>query len=89
MWDRECCTTTVDWDRSTPVSCLTLHSSVSGVGLAQGLVHPLGGVAAHARYPVRVAVERHGDRGVAEQVLDEPGARITREQDREAPMRLF
>ena len=42
----------------------------------------------HAGYPVRVAVEGHGYRGVPEQVLDEPGGRITREQDREAPMRL-
>jgi hypothetical protein len=53
MRDRECSTTTVDWDRGTPVSCLALHSSVSGVGLAQRLVHPFGGVATHARYPMR------------------------------------
>jgi hypothetical protein len=38
--------------------------------LAQRLVHPIGGVAAHGKYPVRVAVEGHRDRGVAKQVLD-------------------
>ena len=27
---------------------------------AECLVHPVGGSAAHARYPVRVAIERHG-----------------------------
>jgi hypothetical protein len=80
MRDRECSTATVDWDRSTPVSCLALHSSVSEVGLAQRLVHPFGGVAAHARYPVRVAVESYGDRGVAKQMLDELRMCTTREQ---------
>ncbi len=70
MRDRECFTALVDWDGSTHVSCLAYSPRASGVGLTQRLVHPIGGVAAHGRYPVRVAVEGHGDRGVAKQLLD-------------------
>ena len=47
------------------------------------------GVLGVPRQPKGVRAGEMDHRGVAEQVLDEPGARITREQDREAPMRLF
>jgi hypothetical protein len=38
---------------------------------AECLVHPVGGSTAHARYPVRVAVEGHCYRGVPQKMLYE------------------
>ena len=61
-----------------------MQQRCSNAALPECFFHRVGGLAAHAGQHVTVGVERNGDAGVSEQLLDELRVDVSLEQERRA-----